>query len=88
MAKGYSLVLAFMLDRDRDGSIGYLGGERVVCSHPELKGLRSCAANRESSGRFNIESEASILNECNIGLSAHWAVCQLLIERILKALGG
>jgi hypothetical protein len=75
-----------MFDKDGDRSIGYLGGERVVCSHPKLIGLRSHVAYRESSGHFNIEGEASILNECGIGLSAHWAICKLLIESILNAL--
>ena len=75
-----------MLDGDGDGSIGNLGGERVVGSHPKLIGLRSHAAYRESCGHLNIEGEARILNECNVGLSTHRAICRLLIERILKAL--
>lgn len=47
-----------MLDGDGDGSIGYLGGERVVGSYPKLVGLRSYTAYRESCGHFNIEGEA------------------------------
>ena len=58
MAKGDSLALAFMLDGDGDGSIGNLGGERVVGSHPKLVGQRSHAAYRESCGHLNIEGEA------------------------------